>query len=71
MDTLCNGDLDAKFKIECWDAVRTHAQQMWDTFQAGDLPAFMEGVNLTRVEDDGSEEWQALYERAGRHPVHA
>ncbi len=49
----------------------THAQQMWDTFQAGDLPAFMEGVNLTRVEDDGSEEWQALYERAGRHPVHA
>lgn len=49
----------------------THAQQMWDTFQAGDLPAFVEGVHLTRVEDDGSEEWKTLYEQASENPVHS
>ena len=23
LDKLCNGDLDAEFKIECWDEVRS------------------------------------------------
>lgn len=48
----------------------THAQQLWDAFGSNDLPAFVEGVNLTRVEDDGSADWQQLYERACVSPVH-
>lgn len=42
----------------------THAGQMWDDFKRGDLPAFVPRVNLVRVEDDGTEEWRDLYERA-------
>ncbi len=48
----------------------THAQQMWDAFGAGDLPAFIPGVNLVRVEDDGSDEWKSVYEQACVAPVH-
>jgi L-alanine-DL-glutamate epimerase-like enolase superfamily enzyme len=47
----------------------THAQQLWDTFKAGDLPAFIPGVHLTRVEDDGTPEWRDLYERASQAPI--
>jgi L-alanine-DL-glutamate epimerase-like enolase superfamily enzyme len=48
----------------------THAQQLWDSFGRGELPAFVKGVNLTRVFDDGTPQWRALYERACRAPVH-
>ncbi len=48
----------------------THAKQMWDVFLRGDLPAFVPGVNLVRVEDDGSESWRRLYEQASQAPVH-
>lgn len=48
----------------------THAQQLWEAFNAGDLPAFMPGVNLTRVADDGSEQWRCLYDQATVSPVH-
>jgi len=48
----------------------THAQQLWDTFKAGDLPAFVSGVNLTRVDDDGTDAWRELYDRATKSPVH-
>lgn len=47
----------------------THAQQLWDTFNAGDLPAFVPGVHLSRIEDDGSPQWKALYERAKEAPI--
>ena len=48
----------------------THAQQLWDAFGCNDLPAFTEGVHLTRVEDDGSADWKQLYERARAAPIH-
>ena len=48
----------------------THAQQLWDEFGRGDLPAFVTGVNLVRVEDDGSSEWRDLRARAETSPVH-
>jgi len=47
----------------------THAQQMWDSFKAGDLPAFVRGVNLVRV-DENTDEWNEYYGRAGVAPVH-
>ena len=47
----------------------THTKQMWDTFQAGDLPAFVRGVNLSHVEEN-SDEWKEFYGRAGIAPVH-
>ncbi len=37
----------------------THAQQMWDAFGSGDLPAFTPGVNLVRVEDNGDQQGPA------------
>jgi L-alanine-DL-glutamate epimerase-like enolase superfamily enzyme len=49
----------------------THAQQMWEAFQSGELPAFVRGVNLVRVPDDGSASWRSLYEQACALPVHA
>lgn len=48
----------------------THAQQLWDTFNRGDLPAFVRGVHLTRIPDDDTPAWRALYEQARRQPVH-
>jgi L-alanine-DL-glutamate epimerase-like enolase superfamily enzyme len=48
----------------------THAQQLWDAFKAGDLPSFVRGVNLVRVEDDGTGDWKRLYEQASIAPVH-
>ena len=48
----------------------THTQQLWDVFARGELPAFVKGVNLTRVEDDGKEEWKQKYERACKAPFH-
>ncbi|MCH2209920.1 MAG: mandelate racemase/muconate lactonizing enzyme family protein [Fuerstiella sp.] len=48
----------------------THAQQLWDAFTSGDLPAFVSGVNLTRVKDDGSAEWRKRYEQACVSPIH-
>jgi len=47
----------------------THAQQLWDVFKAGDLPAFIPGVHLTRVEDDGTPAWRDLYDRASQAPI--
>jgi len=47
----------------------THAQQLWDLFKAGDLPAFVRGVNLVRI-DENTDEWQEYYGRAGVAPVH-
>ena len=41
-----------------------------NAFNAGDLPAFVPGVNLSRVDDDGSEQWRKLYEQATVSPVH-
>ena len=48
----------------------THAMQMWESFGKGELPAFVRGVNLVRVEDDGSPAWKELYEKAQAAPVH-
>ncbi len=49
----------------------THTQQMWDYFGgSGQLPAFINGVHLTRIEDDGSETWKQNYERACQAPFH-
>ena len=47
----------------------THAQQLWDSFKAGDLPAFVRGVNLVHVAED-TDEWREYYGRAGIAPVH-
>jgi len=47
----------------------THAQQMWDAFKAGDLPAFAKGAHLVHVEEN-SEEWFEYYGRASIAPVH-
>lgn len=47
----------------------THAQQLWDAFKAGELPAFVRGVNLQRIAED-SEEWGEYYGRASLAPVH-
>ena len=47
----------------------THAQQMWDAFKAGDLPAFVRGVNLVHI-DENTDEWNEYYGRAGLAPVH-
>lgn len=49
----------------------SHARQMWDYFGvSGQLPAFVPGVNLTRVDDDGSSAWRSKYERACIAPFH-
>jgi hypothetical protein len=48
----------------------THAQQMWEAFGSGELPAFMKGVNLIRLEDDGSEQWRSQYAKALVQPIH-
>lgn len=48
----------------------SHAQQLWEEFQQGRLPAFVPGVNLVRVLDDGSASWKELYQRACLGPVH-
>lgn len=47
----------------------THAQQMWDAFKAGDLPAFVKGAHLIHIEEK-SEEWSEYYGRASIAPVH-
>jgi L-alanine-DL-glutamate epimerase-like enolase superfamily enzyme len=47
----------------------THAQQLWDSFKAGDLPAFVRGVNLVHVAED-TDEWNEYYGRADIAPVH-
>lgn len=48
----------------------THAQQLWDEFGRGVQPAFLPGVHLKRIEDDGTPEWRQLYEQAQLAPVH-
>ena len=48
----------------------THARQMWDSFGKGELPAFIRGVDLVRVPDDGTPEWKELHEKAKTAPVH-
>ncbi|MDP6443911.1 MAG: mandelate racemase/muconate lactonizing enzyme family protein [Pirellulaceae bacterium] len=48
----------------------THAQQLWDEFKRGVLPAFTPGVHLVRIEDDGGDDWKQLYEQASHKPVH-
>ncbi|MBM4004638.1 MAG: hypothetical protein FJ295_15370 [Planctomycetes bacterium] len=47
----------------------THAQQLWDAFKYAELPSFTRGVNLTRVLDDGGENWRRLYDSASRQPI--
>ncbi|MHC4880574.1 MAG: mandelate racemase/muconate lactonizing enzyme family protein [Planctomycetota bacterium] len=47
----------------------THAQQLWDSFKAGDLPAFVRGVNLVHI-DENTDEWNEYYGRASIAPVH-
>ena len=47
----------------------THAQQMWDTWRAGELPAFVKGVDMLMVEDDGSDQWRELQQQAQQSPV--
>jgi L-alanine-DL-glutamate epimerase-like enolase superfamily enzyme len=47
----------------------THAQQMWDTWRAGELPAFVKGVDMVMVEDDGSDQWRELQQQAQQGPV--
>lgn len=49
----------------------THTGQLWQEFAAGRLPAFAPGVNLVRLEDDGSDGWRRLYEQARHGPVYA
>ena len=46
----------------------THAQQLWDSFKAGDLPAFVRGVNLVHI-DENTDEWNEYYGRASIAPV--
>ena len=48
----------------------SHARQLWDEFQGGRLPAFIPGVNLVRVPDDGSSAWSDLHARARKGPVY-
>ena len=47
-----------------------HALQLWEEFGTGRLPAFIKGVNLVRLSDDGSDAWRSLYERACEGPVY-
>jgi L-alanine-DL-glutamate epimerase-like enolase superfamily enzyme len=42
---------------------------LWDDFADGNQPLFHEDVRLEIVPDDGSEEWQALFEQAILAPV--
>lgn len=64
---------DLLIKLQ-WPSGRTsyfaHAQQMWEAFQRGDQPAFVRGVHLERVHDDGTDEWRQLYQRALEQPVY-
>lgn len=48
----------------------SHAQQMWDTWQSGQLPAFVPGVSMTIVHDDDTPEWSSLQQRASQTPFH-
>ena len=45
------------------------AQQMWDTWRAGELPAFVKGGDMLMVEDDGSDQWRELQQQAQQSPV--
>ena len=47
-----------------------HTRQMWDEFHARRLPVFLPGVNLVRVEDDGSDAWREMFDRVQKSPVH-
>jgi L-alanine-DL-glutamate epimerase-like enolase superfamily enzyme len=42
---------------------------LWDDFAAGNQPLFERGVRLEIIEDDGSEAWEALNQRAQQAPV--
>lgn len=46
-----------------------HAMQMYNDFWAGNQPVFEEGVSLAWREDDGSEEFKTLFDRAEAAPV--
>lgn len=50
----------------------THAQQMWDYFNGGggQLAPFVSGINMVRVEDDGTPQWTELQQRAQQAPIH-
>ncbi|MCH7726854.1 MAG: enolase [Planctomycetes bacterium] len=48
----------------------THAQQLWEEFSGGRLSTFMPGVNLTSVEDDGTDAWRDLQQKAQAGPVY-
>jgi L-alanine-DL-glutamate epimerase-like enolase superfamily enzyme len=46
-------------------------KQMWAQFLAGNFPVQERGANLEVYPDDGSAEWQAMYQRAEREPFYA
>ncbi len=48
-----------------------HARQYWQEFLDGRHPIFEEGVYLESIEDDGSDEWQQLQQRAAEAGVHS
>ena len=54
------------------DGTRIHIAPMnraYGYFIQGNGPAHADGVHLEILRDDGSKEWQDLYERALEHPV--
>ena len=48
---------------------RAGKEGVWADFTAGNQPLFHEGVRLDILPEDGSREWQELYERTLRAPV--
>ena len=46
-----------------------HSSQGYGYFSAGHGPAYVEGVRLEAQPDDGSKEWQDLFEQAQQGPV--
>ena len=48
-----------------------HARQYWIDFEEGRLPLFVPGVRLERIENDGSDEWRELANKAATGAVHS
>jgi len=48
---------------------RVCKEGVWDDFVAGNQPLFHEGVDLEILPEDGSPEWQDMYERTLRAPL--
>ena len=43
--------------------------QYWDDFRSGRLPVFVRGVRFDVIENNGSQEWKDLHDRAKRGTV--